>query len=62
MGEKTKKKRKEGEMDWREVEALGMPDLPVILLVDSIFYIMFPHNEKMGSLVVNDVERLPRCH
>jgi hypothetical protein len=46
MGEKTNKQRKEGETDWREVEALGTPNLPTILLVDSILYIMFPHNEK----------------
>jgi hypothetical protein len=47
MRENTNKQRKEGEVDWREVEALGMPDLPTILSVESIFYIMFPHNEKM---------------
>jgi hypothetical protein len=41
LGENTKKKREEGEMVWREVEALGMPDLPSILLVDSFSYIMF---------------------
>jgi hypothetical protein len=46
VGEKTNKQRKEGEMDWREVEALGMLDLPAILPVNSVFYIMFPHNEK----------------
>jgi hypothetical protein len=46
VGEKKNKQRKEGETDWREAEALGMPDLPAILLIDSILYIMFPHNEK----------------
>jgi hypothetical protein len=46
MEEKTNKQRKEGELDWREVEALGLLDLPIILPDDSVFYIMFPHNEK----------------
>jgi hypothetical protein len=45
MGEKTKKKRK-GKIDWREDEALETPELRVILLVESILYIIFPHNAK----------------
>jgi hypothetical protein len=47
LGEKTNKQReRRRNMDWGEVEALGMPDLPTILPVDPVSYIMFPHNER----------------
>jgi hypothetical protein len=46
VGEKTNKQGKEGETDWREVEAMGMHDLPTILLINSVLYTMFPHNKK----------------
>jgi hypothetical protein len=45
---KENQTKKEGETDWGEIEALGTPDLPFILPVDSVLYIMFPHNEKRG--------------
>jgi hypothetical protein len=40
-------KKREGETNWREAKALGTHDLPTILLVDSVLYIMFLYNEKM---------------
>jgi hypothetical protein len=45
-GRKDKISKKLRRMDWREAEALGTLDIPTILLVDSKFYIMYPHNEK----------------
>jgi hypothetical protein len=46
VGEKTNKQINEGEMNDREVEVLGIPNLSSILPFNSVFYIMFPHNEK----------------
>jgi hypothetical protein len=44
--DKRKKIRMKGEIDRREVESSGKPDLLANLSVDGVCYNMFPHKEK----------------